>query len=659
MVLLGLEVLVGTYIGTRVFNHFKVKKNRPKPNSGHLKLNQKATQISSLNITPTKTEKETDHYFKASTVSVGLVVGGYFYAPIRFLGILSTSYATVPILVETQKSLSERKLKNDLLIFLVSVGCFVMGQYLTATLAAWFYQLGNKMVEKTQNHSQEILTNIFGQQPKNAWILKDEVEIEVPLDTVQLNDIVVVDMGGVISIDGEIIKGMAMIDQHVLTGESMPVEKWVGEQVFASTIILSGKIWIKVEQTGLDTNLSKITHILTHTVEFKTYLQSRAEKWADNAAKPLLGIGAVFLPIVGIPPTMTILYSSPGSDIKVLASLQTLKHLTLAYQKGLLVKDGRALENLLKVDTVLFDKTGTLTSVEPEVGQIILCDDFQENDILTYAAAAERKLTHPIARAIVAKAEEFNLYLPDIDNASYQMSYGITVDINNKTIKVGSTRFMEMEGIIIPDKIKKAQAHCDTEGYSLVMLSVEHKIKGAIEIQPQVRSEASQVIQELRQRGIKHIAIVSGDRKQPTKKLAKTLGMDDYFYDFLPQDKAMLIEELQKEGKTVCFVGDGINDAIAMKKSDVSVSMLGATSIATDTAQVVLMDGGLSHLSYLFDISKQLDMKMKQTLFLCTGYGIANFCGAVFFHFTILYSFIIGTIEYSIGVINAGNSQRH
>jgi cation transport ATPase len=238
MVLLGLEILVGSYIGTRVFKHFKAKKNQPKPKSGHLKPNQKATQITSLNVTTT--EKETDHYLKASTVSVGLVVGGYFYPPIKLLGILSTSYATVPILVETQKSLSEVKLKNDLLISIVSVGCIAMGQYFTASLAAWFYQLGNKMVEKTQNHSEEILINIFGQQPKNTWILKDDVEIEVPLETVQLNDIVVVDMGEVIPIDGEIIKGMAMIDQHVLTGESMPVEKGVGEQVFASTIILSG-----------------------------------------------------------------------------------------------------------------------------------------------------------------------------------------------------------------------------------------------------------------------------------------------------------------------------------------------------------------------------------------------------------------------------------
>jgi len=189
------------------------------------------------------------------------------------------------------------------------------------------------------------------------------------------------------------------------------------------------------------------------------------------------------------------------------------------------------------------------------------------------------------------------------------------------------------------------------------MLAVDDEIQGALKLQPQIRIEAQQIIQSLRDLGINHIAIVSGDRQQPTEKLAHLLGMDDYYYDCLPQDKSKLIETLQQQGKTVCFVGDGINDAIAMKTANVSVSMLGATSIATDTAQVVLMDAGLSHLPHLFQIAKQLDAKMKQTLLLCTTYGVSNFLGAAIFHFTILYSFVIGTVEYSVGVINAQNAK--
>jgi len=654
MLLFGLEILAGTYIGTKLYQRLQKTDVLEQNDSQHNLIKSPSTTELT---TQTAQDSEVDQYLKVSSISIGLFVVSYFIPPVKLLAIISACYATVPILDNARRSIASNELKNDLLIAIVSTGCFALGQFVTAGLAAWFYHLGDKMVEKTQNHSQEELSLIFGQQPKQVWLLKDGVEIEVLLEEVQINDIIVVHTGGAIPIDGVIVKGTSTIDQHVLTGESMPVERGVSESVFASTLVLSGEIWVKVEHTGKDTNIAKISQILTDSVEFKTGLQTRAEQWADNAAKPLLVVGGAFLPIVGAPAAMTILYSSPGSDIKVLASLQTLKHLSLAYQKGILVKDGRALESLLKVDTVLFDKTGTLTSDQPEVTEVINCADFTETEVLRYAAAAEHKLSHPIARAIINKAESSDLSLPKIENAHYQMGYGLSVEIKQQIVKVGSQRFMLMENIEIPDSIQHMQAHCDTEGYSLVMLAVDEQIKGALKLQPQIRTEAQQVIQGLRELGVEHIAIISGDRKQPTEKLAHLLGMDDYYYDCLPQDKSKLIEELQQQGKTICFVGDGINDAIAMKTADVSISMLGATSIATDTAQVVLMDAGLSHLPYLFEISRQLDTKMKQTLLLCTTYGVSNFLGAAAFHFTILYSFVIGTVEYSVGVMNARNAK--
>lgn len=656
MVMLGLEILLATYVGTRITQNLQ-SKNKPDTTNSVSKQELVVSLPSSLakvtNLLTPQTGEETDHYLKVSTLSLVLIVSSYLYPPIKILAIISASYATVPILRQSIKSLTEKEFKNDSLISLVSIGCFALGSYFTANLAAWFYHLGDKMVAKTQDHSQDILTDIFGQQPSTAWIAKDNVEIEVPLESIAIGEIIVISMGQIIPIDGEIINGVAMIDEHVLTGESMPVEKNKGNQVFASTLILSGKIKVKVTQTGVDTNIAKITDMLEHTIEFKTGLQTRAEQLTDNVAKPLLIIGTAFIPFVGIPAAMTILYSSPGSDIKVLTSLQTLNHLTQAYRQGILVKDGRALESLLKVDTVLFDKTGTLTSAQPKVGQIISCNSFPELEVLTYMAAAEHKLTHPIALAILAKAKSLKLDLPVVDNANYKMSYGITVELNQQVIKVGSIRFITAENINIPTIIKQTQERCDKEGYSLVILAIDGIVKGAIEIHSQIRPEVYQVIKQLRQHGIKYMAIVSGDREQPTKKLAEKLGMDGYFYDFLPQDKATLIEKLQQEGKQVCFIGDGINDTIAMKKTNVSVSMLGATSIATDTAQIVLMDGGIIHLPYLFEIAKHLDHKVKQTLLICGSYGITNLFGAIFLHASIMFSFTIGSIEYVVGVLNA------
>jgi Cu2+-exporting ATPase len=223
--------------------------------------------------------------------------------------------------------------------------------------------------------------------------------------------------------------------------------------------------------------------------------------------------------------------------------------------------------------------------------------------------------------------------------------------LENKIVQVGSVRFMAKEGICIPDSIDQANFY--NKGSSLVFVAVNRQVAGAIEIQPQVRPEVKRIIAGLRQRGIKHIAIVSGDHKQPTQNLAQELGMDSYFYEILPENKAQIVEQLQKKGHSVCFVGDGINDAIAMKKANVSISLRGATSIATDMAEVVLMDGSLSHLCDLVDISQKLDENLQKTLGLVLAPGVINLIGAFMLHFWILTALVVNTAFGVVGISNA------
>jgi len=370
----------------------------------------------------------------------------------------------------------------------------------------------------------EILTSVFDRQPSSGWLLKDGVEVNVPLETVCVNDIVVVNTSEVVPIDGIIVDGQTMIDQRILTGESQPVEKNKGEQVFASTLVIAGKILVKVEQTGEETTISKIDQMLKRTTDFKSQEQLKGETWADQMAVPLLCIGLVTVPFIGLYGTAAILNSSPGNRVRILAPFETLYHLNLASHQGILIKDGRALEMLMKVDTILFDKTGTLTEEQPIVGKIIVCGAYTKNDILKYAGAAECKMTHPIAKAILKKVQESDLILPDIDESEYQLGYGITVGFGGKIIKVGSVRFMEKERFTLPDKIVKAMKHAHNQGYSLITVAIDDEIGGAIEIQPSVRPEAKNIITGLRKRGLRHLAIVSGDHRQPTRKLAEELG---------------------------------------------------------------------------------------------------------------------------------------
>jgi Cu2+-exporting ATPase len=672
--LLDVGLLAGIYVGMKLFENYKEKKQQKNKNLvAHFEKTQSSSAkvVIEKNINVPADNNLVKNSHETATIELlkkkhgnSLLIGNalnlgvatirqFIYPPIAPLSIVLFSYTLFPEFKKAEELIRNRKIGHEILSVTFSVLGMIMNQYVLVALNNVFYYASHRIIEKNQGDSEKLLTNVFEQLPTKAWILKDNIEIEVALEELQVNDIVVVNTGEVIPIDGLITHGIAMIDQHALTGESQPAEKVVGDQVFASTLIITGKISIKIEKAGSDTIFSKVLQILNNSINSKTHLQSQGEKWADQAALPFLSLSALIFGILGPYSALVILSSTFGNRIRILAPLGTLNHLNQAYQKGILVKEGRALENLTQVDTVLFDKTGTLTMEQPEVGRIIICDDYNENEILMYAAAAERKVAHPLAKAILKKAEESKLILPDIEDSKYQMGYGITVSFDNKVIRVGSSRFMSMEGIMLPEQIKKAMAHSHFQGYSIIMVAVNHNLVGAIELQAVVRPEVKQMITKLRQRGIKHIAIVSGDQKQPTQQLAKQLGMDSYYSNILPQDKAKIVEQLQKEGKSVCFVGDGINDVIAMKKADVSISLSGASSIATDIAQVIFMDGTLSHLTWLFDISKNLNTNLRNSLIITMIPAAMGVGGAFLINLNVLSAILLKNGFFLFGIRNA------
>jgi heavy metal translocating P-type ATPase len=661
--------LLSIYVGARLLESDSEKKPRTQSVKktkihvvNHLKNNnvQPVSDKAQTSLTETSDiEKKYDHYLKIGTASVGFAVIGNLALPLHILSTATIAYTALPIHKPAEKSLlKDRKIGHDMLVSVLTYLAVFTNQNLAASVGIWFYHISRKILLKTQDHSRKTLTHLFDQQPNKVWIYRSQVEIEVPLERVQVNDIVIVNTGEIVPIDGMIITGIAMIDQQTLTGESQPVEKGVGEKVFAATSVVSGRINVKVEKTGLDTTISKIGELLNRTADFKTAVESKGEQWANQIALPLLGISAITSPFVGLIGTTAILTSSFGNRIKLTVPLGVLNHLKLAANNGIFIKDGRSLESLNKVDTILFDKTGTLTEEQPEVGDIIVCDDYQQNELLTYAAAAEAKLTHPIANAILKKATESNLTLPKLEESQYEIGLGITVFLNNKLIKVGSYRFMTMANIAIPNRIAQAMTHSHSQGHSLIMVAINHEIKGAIEIRPSVRPEVKQIISGLRQRGIKHLAIVSGDHQQPTEKLAKYLGMDNYYYDVLPENKAQIVEQLQKQGNIVCFVGDGVNDAIAIKKANVSISLKGATFIATDLAQVILMDGSLSRLCELFDLAHSLETNLQNTLKILIVPVVLDIGGAFLLHFNMMDAVIINQIGLTFALANTKVTHR-
>jgi len=592
--------------------------------------------------------------FAVASVALGLsTVGVLLYAPLKYISVLPLSYVARHIFQDAYQSLfKERRIKASVADSIMLLGCVTTGYYFAASLGGWLYFIARKLVIKTEDHSRKSLINVFHEQPRFVWVQKEGSEVEIPFDSLSIGDIVVIHAGQTIAVDGTIVDGQATIDQRILTGESQPAEKGVGNQVFASTVVLSGKIGIEVEKEGSETVAAQIGEILSRTADFKMSIQLRGEEMADKLALPILVLAALALPILGPSGAVVVLNANVVYQVRILTPIGTLNFLNLASQNGILIKDGRVLELLNQVDTVVFDKTGTLTLNQLTVSKIYTLGDMSENELLSYAAAAESKQTHPIAKAILEEALNRELSWPDIDDAKYEVGYGLKVKRYNQVIRVGGARFMEIEGIAIPAEIRFLQDSGHKHGYSLVMVGLGERLGGAIELQPTIRPEAKRIISSLRQRNMS-MAIISGDHEKPTQKLAQELGIEHYFAETLPKNKADIIEQLQKEGQFVCFVGDGINDSIALKQANVSISLRGASSAATDTAQIILIDESLNELIQVFDVASAFDANMKNMLLVTLGPSVAIISGAFFLHLALVPAIALINLGLVVGIGNS------
>ncbi len=596
--------------------------------------NQQLLSLSSEEETDTrrKTEKIINRKVAVSVISTGFATAGLFlYAPLGLLCLPGIIYVSKDIFVSGYRSLvHQRKANVDVISGLCKIFLLISGHLFICSTTTVIFAVNRKLLNKVKSNAKGNLVNVFRQQPRVAWVLQEGVECEVPVAELKQDAIVVVGAGETIPVDGEIISGSAYIDQHILTGESQPAEKSCGDQVFSATIVLSGNIQIKVDKVGEQTTAAQIGMMLNQTADIKTDQQLKAEEFSDKTVLPTLALSAFAFPFFGPTSALVILQSHFKYRMNIVSAIGLLNYLNLASQSKLLIKDGRAFERISSVDTVVFDKTGTLTEEMPQVAEIHVCAENSADNLLRYAAAAEGKQTHPIARAIIAEAQVRELDLPVLDEAEYQVGYGLSARLDQRQVQVGSVRFMALMGLDLSDELQQCYDTCCDRGNTLILVAVDNQLIGGIELCPTIRPEAQEIISGLSERGVTATYIISGDHEAPTRKLANTLGIKHYFAGVLPEQKADLIKQLQSEGRSVCFIGDGINDCIAMKQADISVSLGDASTVAIDSSQVILLDNSLKNLHRLFDLSKQF---MKSTKICATAIllpSIVGMSGALF-----------------------------
>ncbi len=589
-------------------------------------------------------EEENKYRFVLSTGTMGIAtmtqLGLSVLTPVS---LLLTGFLSARIFQNSVKAaVEEKRISVDILDSTVIGLCLVFNQIAAAAFMVWGLDLAEMLLSRTTKKSDKYLTDIFGEQVQSAWLLVDGQEIEMPVETLKTGDIIVVTTGEHVPVDGTVTEGEAMVDQHSLTGEATPVEKRVEDEVFAMTVLVAGKIKVRVRDTGKNTLAFKILQIINDASTHKVRLHSIGEKIADKMVIPTLGLGALGYAVTGTNAMLGIINADYGTGIRIAAPIALMASLGVAAKNGVLIKDGKVLEILRNIDVVLFDKTGTLTYDVPVVSEIVPADEtYQIEKILFYTATAEQKFSHPIARSILRKAAQENIVLPPHDESRYHVGLGIEVFVHGDMVKVGSARYMERENIGIPQNIRDALEKTGDKGHTAILTAVNGKLAGMLELQSTLRDEAIDVVSMLRSRGIKDVVLISGDHEAPTKELSHRLGADRYFAGVLPHEKADYVKLLQNEGKKVMMVGDGINDSAALSYADISISLQGASTIAVDVADVIFMDGTLKKFEYIFEVSDVLHLNVRRSFLMIAVPNTVCIVGALMGVFGLASSLVL------------------
>lgn len=469
----------------------------------------------------------------------------------------------------------------------------------TASSISMLLNLGEQIEEVTKRVSYGNLAHKLLISDEPVHILENGEEKTIPADALKKDDLVIAREGSMIPCDGTVERGEGMVNQASITGESLPVDKKAGSGVFAGTILSEGELVIRTRTTGRDTKVHNIIKMIDNSQNLKANAQRRSENLAEKIVPLNFALaGITWLFTRNLTKTMSTLMVDYSCAMKLAAPIAVLSAMKEAAGLGISVKGGKYLEEAAEATTIIFDKTGTLTFANPKVEKIHAMKEYGEDFVLQTAACLEEHFPHPLGRAVVSLAEERGLLHPENHTkVEYIVAHGIASTLDGKKVRIGSAHFIfDDEKIPFDEKVRDIQEESAKNGESLLYLSYDGELAGVLTIGDPVRPEAREVVQNLRETGIKRCVMITGDTEGAAKKIAETAGLDGYYSQALPEDKVSLIKK-EKAGGKVIMLGDGINDAPALSAADVGIAIEGSSSIASDTADIVLSEGGLSSVA--------------------------------------------------------------
>ena len=510
--------------------------------------------------------------------------------------------------------------------------------YETAIMLPSFLLIGRYLEAKAKKKTSDSIRELIGLQPTAATLIELDSngnivsQKEVNIKEIQIGDILLVRPGDKIPVDGEVIGGHSYVDESMINGEPIPKAKRDGEEVFAGTINQDGVLHIKAKKIGSKTVLSNIIRL----VEKAQSSRPPVQKLANTAV-------SYFIPTILTIAVVVFLLWYFVFDSTLLFALTTLISILVvacpwAAEFGILIKNGDTLENAGKIDVAAFDKTGTITEGQPEVDDVI-CYGISENELVELAASVEKNSNHPIAKAIVRKASDMNLELIRTSSFENITGKGLKAQVNDKDILAGNKKLLESQDIEIPQSVLEEYGRLEDLSKTIILIGVDREIKGILSLSDKIKVNSKRTIEELHKMGIETY-MLTGDNKKTASTVASAVGIDNVCAGVLPENKLDIVKNLQKEDKTVLFVGDGINDAPALTQANIGVAMGNGTDIAMESGDIVVMEGDLENVVAAVQFSKKVMTRIKENLFWAFAYNVILIplaAGALYAGFGIMF----------------------
>jgi heavy metal translocating P-type ATPase len=543
-----------------------------------------------------------------------------FLLPRRLVPLVSW-LSCFPVIWEGLATLVKEGLKVEVLDATAIALCLQRRDYLTANAINFLLTLGEYLQESTERKSHQLLRQLLKPPLEKTWIEIDGQEKEVEVKSLRVGDLIIGHTGELMPVDGTVVAGEASANQSAITGEYVPAHLKAGVQVLAGSVIEEGHIKYRAERVGAETTLARVGKFITTAIQRPAPYQRESEVLADKLVPLTFGMGAgVFALTRDLQHTAGVFCVDYSCALKLSAPIALRASMYRAATAGVLVRDGRAWERLSKVTTFVFDKTGTLTQRSLQLSKIIpLNGAASEDRILSLAATAEAPYGHPLAMALSQEAAQRGVKLLPRSVAEYIVAHGVSSIIEGRKILVGSRHFLEDDSGIDCHPADARERDLHRDGKSILYVAQDGQLIGLLALNETLRPEAKETLKSLKDMGARRIVMLTGDNRQAAQAIGRKLGIDEVKWELLPEEKAGFIHSLKKEGETVGFIGDGANDAPALISADVGICLREGSSLARETASILLQKDDLLPLPWAYAFSKQTIKSTRENFYLATG----------------------------------------